>query len=204
MQAVDAAVTHGASHVGFVLFPKSPRNVTLDQAAALSARLPSHVKAVGLFVDPDATFVDTVRAQVALQILQFHGEEHPAFTAQMGQRHDLEIWKAIPVKTCEDLKSADAYRGAVHRILFDAKTPDGAALPGGMGMRFDWEMLRDYRSPLPWGLAGGLNPDNAAEALRITGAELLDTSSGVESAPGIKDVAKIAAFCQAVRHYEQA
>ncbi len=202
-QAIDAAVAHGATHVGLVFFPKSPRNVSPEEAAALTARLPSHVRAVGLFVDPDAAFIDAVRAQVTLQVLQFHGEERPAFTARMGQQHGLEIWKAIPVKTSQDLKLASKYRGAVHRILFDAKTPDGAALPGGMGMRFDWEMLRGYQSPLPWGLAGGLNPGNAAEALRITGANLLDTSSGVESVPGVKDVAKIAAFCQAVQHYEQ-
>ncbi|MEP7349237.1 MAG: phosphoribosylanthranilate isomerase [Sphingorhabdus sp.] len=198
-KALDAAVACGASHVGFVFFAKSPRNLSIDAAAALAARLPSHVAGVGLFVDPDAGFVDTVRAQVALHALQFHGDESPAFVTQMGRDHGFEIWKAIPVKTSNDLKAADNYRGAVDRILFDAKTPENAALPGGMGVRFDWGMLRGYQATLPWGLAGGLNPGNVAEALRVTGAALVDTSSGVESAPGVKDVDKIAAFCKAVR-----
>ncbi len=196
-EALDAAVASGASHVGLVFFPKSPRNVSIDQAAALAARLPTHVSAVGLFVDPDAAFVDTVRASVTLKALQFHGDERPAFTSQMGQRHGIEIWKALPVKTREDLSLAGKYRGAVHRVLYDAKPPKGTDLPGGTGMRFDWALLDDFAHPLPWILAGGLDPANVAGAIGRTGARFVDVSSGVESTPGQKDVAKIAAFLKA-------
>jgi phosphoribosylanthranilate isomerase len=196
-EALDAAVTGGASHVGFVFFPKSPRNVSIEQAAALAARLPGHVSAVGLFVDPEAAFVNTVRAQVTLKALQFHGDERPAFTTQMGQQHGLEIWKAVPVKTRDDLAAAGKYRGAVHRILYDAKPPKDVDVPGGTGMRFDWKLLDGFDHPLPWILAGGLDPANVRDAIGITGARFVDVSSGVESAPGIKDVDKIAAFLKA-------
>jgi phosphoribosylanthranilate isomerase len=194
---IDAAIAGGASHIGFMFFAKSPRNLTLEQAAALAKRLPSHVKSVGVFVDPEANFLDEVRKQVTLHVIQLHGDERPAFTTQIGRAHGIEIWKAIPVKTADDLKAAHKYRGAVHRILYDAKTPKGADLPGGMGLRFDWELLRGFAHPLPWALSGGLHAGNVADAVGITGATLVDVSSGVETAPGIKDVDKIAAFLKA-------
>jgi phosphoribosylanthranilate isomerase len=194
---VDAAVKGGASHIGLVFFAKSPRNVGLDQAASLVARLPDHVAAVGVFVDPTAAFLDDVRARVTLKALQLHGEERPAFAAQMRMRHGIEVWKAVSVRTATDLKIAHKYRGSVDRVLYDAKTPQGADLPGGMGVRFDWKLLEGHAHPLPWALSGGLGPRNLAEAVRITGAPLVDVSSGVESAPGIKDVDKIKAFLKA-------
>ncbi len=196
-ETLDDAIKGGASHVGFVFFPKSPRNISIDDAAALGARVPGHVKIVGLFVDPAPDLIDAVRAKVTLSALQFQGEERPAFTTQMGRAHGLEIWKAIPVKTTEDLKLASKYRGAVHRILYDAKPPGGSNIPGGLGVRFDWSLLNGFAHPLPWILAGGLDARNVTEAIRATRADFVDVSSGVESKVGIKDVDKIAAFLKA-------
>lgn len=196
-ETVDAAIAGGARHIGLIFFAKSPRHVSIAQAASLVARLPHHVGAVGVFVDPDAALLDAVRAQVALSAIQLHGNESAAFAAQMRRRHGIDIWKVVAVKTAADIATASAYRGAVSRILYDAKTPEGAALPGGMGVRFDWTLLQGARHPLPWALSGGLDAHNLAEAVRLTGAELVDTSSGVESAPGIKDVDKITAFLKA-------
>lgn len=196
-EALDAALKGGASHIGLVFFAKSPRNVAPDRAAALAARVGGRAKIVGLFVDPKPEFVDAVRAQVRLDALQLHGEERPAFTARMQMRHGLEVWKAVPVRTRADLALAHKYRGAASRILYDAKPPEGADLPGGNGMRFDWELLRGHAHPLPWALSGGLTSGNLAEAVRVTGATLVDVSSGVERAAGVKDVDKIAAFLKA-------
>jgi phosphoribosylanthranilate isomerase len=195
-ETLDAAVAGGASHVGFVFFAPSPRNVTIDQAAALATRVGSRAKIVGLFVDPDAAFVDAVRARVHLDAIQLHGAEPPAFVGRLQMRHGIEAWKAVPVRTAADLRLASKYRG--HRILFDAKPVAGADLPGGNGLRFDWNLLQGFRHNSPWLLSGGLDVRNVTEAVRITGAELVDVSSGVESAPGVKDVAKIAAFLKAV------
>jgi phosphoribosylanthranilate isomerase len=198
-ETVDAAIKGGASHIGLVFFPKSPRNVSVDQAAALASRIPNHVKTVGLFVNPEREFIDAVRAKVTLGALQFHGEERPAFTTQMGRAHGIEIWKAIPVKTAADLALAQTYRGAVHRILYDAKPPEGSNIPGGLGVRFDWSLLSGFAHPLPWVLAGGLDPRNVGEAIKATRADFVDVSSGVESKPGVKDVDKITAFLKATR-----
>ena len=152
---------------------------------------------VAVLVDPDDMLVDQLIAAAGIQILQLHGAETPARVAQLRARTGLDVWKVISVKTAADLAAGQAYAGAADLLLYDAKTPDGA-LPGGMGHRFDWSLLAGHRAALPWGLAGGLNPDNVAEAIRSTGAPLVDVSSGVESAPGVKDVDKIAAFCKAV------
>ena len=127
-----------------------------------------------------------------------HGSETPERTARIRASFGLPVWKALPVATAGDIEKSRAYEGAADLILFDAKTPKGA-LPGGMGLAFDWNLLSHYRGALPWGLAGGLNPGNVADAIRLTGAPLVDTSSGVESTPGVKDPDKIAAFCGAVR-----
>jgi phosphoribosylanthranilate isomerase len=197
-ETLDAAIDAGASHVGFVFFAKSPRDVDAAQAAALSARAAGRVKCVGLFVNPDNAFIDAVRAQVRLDIIQLHGEERPAAANMIRQRNGLELWKAISIRTRADFAEAQKYRGSVDRVLYDAKPPEGTDLPGGNGMRFDWALLDGVIHPLPWALAGGLYTGNVVEAIRSTGAPMVDTSSGVESAPGIKDVAKIAAFCKAV------
>lgn len=195
---VGAAVRAGASHIGFVHFAKSPRHVDAAQIAALAAIAPAHMEKVGVVVDPTDDLLADLTGGGALTALQLHGKESPQRVAAIRQRFGLPVWKAISVKTRADIDAATAYVGAVDLLLFDAKTPDGAALPGGMGMRFDWTLLRGLSIPMPWGLSGGLSADNAAEAVRITDAPLIDVSSGVESKPGIKSVDKIMAFCKAV------
>ncbi|WP_280164136.1 phosphoribosylanthranilate isomerase, partial [Escherichia coli] len=161
-------------------------------------RAAGQIAVVGLFVDADdAVFADALVA-AKLNALQLHGSESPERVAQLRARFGKPVWKALPVASASDVARAAAYAGAADLILFDAKTPKGA-LPGGMGLAFDWSLLAGYRGALPWGLAGGLNPTNVAEAIARTGAPLVDTSSGVESAPGVKDTDKITNFAFAVR-----
>lgn len=191
-EALDAAIQGGASHIGLNFFPKSPRSISHELAASFVARFPSHVKPVGLLVDPDHDAVKAVRA-TGIATIQLHGDETPAFAASLGG----DVWKAIPVKTRADLEVSNTFSGAVSHILYDAKPPKGAELPGGTGMRFDWTLLVGFSHPLPWILAGGLDPANVRGAIGTTGARFVDVSSGVESAPGQKDVAKIAAFLKA-------
>ena len=195
-----AAVSGGAAHVGFVFFPKSPRSVSTEQAAALAARVPNHVGRVGVFVDPDDALLDAAVRAGRLSAIQLHGSEAPARAAAIRQRYGTELWKALPVRTRADLADAAAYHGAADRLVYDAKPPRGADLPGGLGLRFDWRLLDGFAHPLPWALSGGLDADNVGQAVGITGARLVDVSSGVESAPGVKDVDRIARFCQAVGH----
>lgn len=197
-ETLDAAIAGGASHVGLVFFAKSPRNVSPGLAGQLAARAGGRAKIVGLFVDPDYTAIERVRAEVPLDVIQLHGDETPADVARMRAAAGLEIWKAVAVRSATDLARAAEYRGAADRILYDAKPPDGAALPGGNGLRFDWSLLERFRHPLPWALSGGLDAMNVGDAIARTGATLVDVSSGVERAPGVKDVDKIAAFLKAV------
>jgi phosphoribosylanthranilate isomerase len=191
---LDAAIAGGASHVGFVFFPPSPRHLSYDAAAGLSARVALNVTRVGVFVDPDDETL--ARACALVDAVQLH-RVTPARAAAIRAMSGRETWAAIAVKTRADLDAARRFAGAADRLLYDAKTPAGAALPGGMGVRFDWSLLDGFRHPLPWALSGGLDPASVAEAIRRTGAPLVDVSSGVESAPGIKDVDKIAAFLKA-------
>jgi phosphoribosylanthranilate isomerase len=197
-ETVGAAIRHGASHTGFVFFPKSPRNVSFEQARALTAPIPGHVARVGVFVDPDDETVEQAIRIGGVDTLQLHGKEPPERLAALRARHPkVALWKAIPVRTRADLDAAHHYRSAADLILYDAKTPEGT-LPGGMGLRFDWTLLDGFRHPQRWALSGGIDGDNVDRAAGITGARLIDISSGVESAPGIKDVDKIAAFLQRV------
>lgn len=196
--ALDAAIAARADHVGFVFFPPSPRALTPQDAAALGARAAGRIGRVGLFVDPTDALIAEAISAAGLDGLQLHGEESPQRAAELRARHGLPVWKAVPVAVAGDVERAAAYVDAADLILFDARTPKGT-LPGGMGLSFDWGLLAGWRDRAPWGLAGGLSPANVADAARRTGAPLLDTSSGVESAPGIKDVALIAAFCAAAR-----
>jgi phosphoribosylanthranilate isomerase len=194
-ETIDAAVRHGASHIGFVFFAPSPRDIAPDRAGGLAARLPGRVGAVGVFVDPDDELVARAAREARLTAIQLH-KTAPARVAALRQLSGVETWAAVPVKTRVDLDAARTFAGAADRILYDAKTPE-TALPGGMGLRFDWTLLDGFAHPLPWLLSGGLDPDNVAEAIRRTGARAVDVSSGVESAPGVKDVDKIARFLQA-------
>ena len=197
-ETLDAAIRGGASHVGFVFFPPSPRHVSRERAAQLAARVPGHVRRVGVFVDPDDALIDEATAAGQLDALQLHNVAPPR-AAAIKAKTGIEIWAAVAVKARRDLDAARGFTGTVDRILYDAKTPPGAALPGGMGVRFDWTLLEGFRHPMPWALSGGLDPFNVADATQRTGATLVDVSSGVESVPGIKDVAKIIAFLDAVK-----
>jgi phosphoribosylanthranilate isomerase len=195
---VDAAAKSGATHIGLVHFEKSPRHVGLEHAAALRMRAPASLKVVLLLVNAEPGLTAKAIEVVKPDIVQFHGSETAQWLRVLKSAVDIEIWKAFGVRDAASLKNADEYVDAADLILFDAPAQ---ALPGGTGIRFDWSLLTEHKHKLPWGLAGGLTPDNVKEALRQTRAQLVDTSSGVESAPGIKDVDKIAAFCQAVRDY---
>lgn len=195
-ETLDAAIVGGASHVGFVFYPPSPRHLAFEAARSLAARVPEEVSLVGVFVDPDDELIDRAINIAELDVIQLHGTA-PDRVAYLRRWSRAETWAAVPIKTRADLDLAADYRGAAHKILYDAKTPEGA-LPGGMGVRFDWGLLDGFRHPLPWALSGGLTADNVCEAVRRTGATLVDTSSGVETAPSVKDVDKIAAFLQAV------
>lgn len=195
-ETLDAAIRGGASHVGFVFFAPSPRTLSRDRAQQLAARVPRHVTRVGVFVDPDDALLDSAISAGDLQVLQLH-TTMPARAAAIRARTTLPVWAAVAVKQSADLVAAAGYTGIADRIVYDAKTPPGATLPGGMGVRFDWTLLQGFRHPMPWALSGGLDPFNVAEAIRITGAELVDVSSGVESSAGIKDSGKITAFLEA-------
>jgi phosphoribosylanthranilate isomerase len=198
-EALDAAIAARADYAGFVFFPASPRNVSLADAAALGARAEGRIARVGLFVDADDAAIAEAVAAARLDVLQLHGHEGPERAAALKARHGLPVWKALPVASADDVRAAGRYVGAVDLVLFDAKTPKGT-LPGGMGLSFDWSLLSAWKAPLAWGLAGGLTPDNVAEAVRLTGTPMVDCSSGVESAPGVKDVDRIAAFAYAARN----
>jgi len=193
-ETVDAAVAGGAAWLGFVFFAKSPRDLAPEEAASFIARAPTRVGKAAILVDPNDDLIGRVIA-AGVTALQLHGDESPERMAAL-KRHGLELWKAVPVRTRSDLDAAHAYRGVADRILYDAKTPKGT-LPGGMGLRFDWKLLDAFVHPLPWALSGGLDAHNVIEAGKATGAPMVDVSSGVESAPGVKDVDKIAAFLQA-------
>ncbi|MFT8243307.1 phosphoribosylanthranilate isomerase [Roseomonas sp. BN140053] len=200
---LEAAWRAGADYVGFVFIPASPRAVTPAAAAALSAALPSRAAGgpsrVGLFLDPADAEVAAVLAALPLDFLQLHGEETPERCAALRARFGIPVMKALGVATAADLLLLEAYAPAVDRFLLDAKPPPGAALPGGNALRFDWALLAGHAVPRPWLLAGGLTPDNVAEALGRSGAPGVDVSSGVERARGVKDPGRIAAFVAAAR-----
>ena len=198
--ALDAAIAARADYAGFVFFPPSPRNLTLGVAAALASRAEKRVARVGLFVDAGDAAIAAAVAAARLDALQLHGSETPRRAGELRARFGLPVWKALSVTSASDIAGASRYGGAADLVLFDAKPPSGAITPGGLGLAFDWTLLAGYRGPLAWGLAGGLAPDNVGEAIRLTRAPLVDVSSGVESAPGVKDVDRIAAFAYAARH----
>jgi phosphoribosylanthranilate isomerase len=195
--AMQAAVQAGATYVGLVFFPKSPRNVSIAEAAIVAKAVPVGVAKVALVVDADDALLDAITDAVPLDILQLHGAETPARVAAIKARYGLPVMKAVGIADESDLPALDAYGQVADQILVDAKPPKHADLPGGNGLSFDWRLIAGRRWPVPWMLAGGLTPDNVAEAIALTGAVQVDVSSGVESAPGHKDPALIAAFCDA-------
>lgn len=194
---VAAAVSAGAAYLGFVFFPPSPRNLTPEAARALAVEVPSGVAKVALTVDADDAALAAILETVPIDLLQLHGRESPERVAEVRARFGLPVMKAVGLREAADLAQVDAYAAVADQILVDAKAPEGAALPGGNGLAFDWRLLagRDWAGP--WMLAGGLTPETAAEAVRRTGARQLDVSSGVERAPGEKDPARIRAFLDA-------
>lgn len=194
-----AAAEAGAAYAGFVFFPKSPRHVTLDQARALALAAPPGLAKVALTVDADDATLDAIVATVPLDMLQLHGHEPPARVAEVRARHGLPVMKAMGVAEPADLAAITEMSLVADQILIDARPPRGADLPGGNGLAFDWRLLAGRTWLRPWMLAGGLTPDNVARAVRLTGARQVDVSSGVESAPGVKDPARIAAFLAACR-----
>lgn len=196
---LNAAVEAGAGYVGLVFFPKSPRNVSIDDAAAIAKAVPVGVAKVALVVDADDALLDAITAQVPLDILQLHGHETPARVSEIRARYGLPVMKAVGVADESDLAALETYAKVADQILVDAKPPKDADLPGGNGLSFDWRLIAGRRWPVPWMLAGGLTPENVAEAIALTGATQVDVSSGVESAPGVKDATRIVAFCAAAK-----
>jgi len=198
-ETLDAALGGAAAFVGAVMFARSPRNIAPAEAATLFARARGRAKIVAVVVDPDDALLIEITATLKPDLIQLHGHETPARAEQVRALTGAGIIKALPIRTHEDFAPAVDWEPFVDHLMFDAKPVEGSALPGGVGARFDWSLLADRAFREPWFLAGGLNPDNAAEAAAISGAPLLDVSSGVESAPGVKDAALIAAFLKVVQ-----
>jgi len=196
---IAAAAAAGARYVGFVFFPRSPRATDPATARVLAAEVPFGIAKVALVVDADDALIDRITAEVPLDMLQLHGQENPERVAAIRARTGLPVMKALGVAGPADMERLGPYLAVADQILIDAKPPAGAALPGGNGLAFDWRLVAGRRWPKPWMLAGGLTPQNVAEAVRLTGARQVDVSSGVESAPGVKDADRIAAFIAAAQ-----
>lgn len=199
-EALAAARDGGAAFVGFIFYPPSPRYVSPEQAAALAAEKGA-TRAVAVTVDADDTTLAGIQRAVAIDLWQLHGAESPERVAEVRARFGLPVMKALKVAGPEDLAAAEAYQEAADRLLFDAKPPEGASgmLPGGNALAFDWQLLADRSWPRPWMLSGGLNADNLAEAVAVSGAAAVDVSSGVEHAPGRKDPGRIKTLLELAR-----
>ncbi len=199
-EAMRAAITGRASHVGLVFYSPSPRAVNPGEAMALSAVVPERVQKVGLFVDPEDDQIDKTLSVVKLDMLQLHGDETPDRVRDLKARTGKKVMKVIKVSEPEDLVRAEAYVRIADALMFDAKPPKGMkdALPGGNAVSFDWRILSGRKWPLSWMLAGGLTKYNVETAVELSGARIVDTSSGVEDVPGHKNVDKITEFLRAV------
>ena len=196
---IAAAAEARANYVGFVFFPRSPRNVGASDARALALSVPEGIAKVALVVNATDAELDALTAEVPLDMLQLHGSETPDRVAAVKARYGLPVMKAIGIAEAADLTQIEMYASAADQLLIDAKPPKGAALPGGNALAFDWSLIAGRRWTVPWMLAGGLTPQNAAMAVQKTGAAQLDVSSGIESAPGVKDPALMRAFAAAAR-----
>ena len=197
--AVRDAALAGARYLGFNFYPPSPRCLDTAQARALMLDVPEGVAKVALVVDPDDAQLEALLAQVPADFMQLHGHESPARVAEVRARFGLPVIKAVGLADAGDLALIDRYMPVADQILVDAKPPKDADLPGGNGLAFDWRLLQGRRWTRPWLLAGGLRPETVAEAMRLTGARQPDVSSGVESAPGVKDPARMQAFIAAAQ-----
>jgi phosphoribosylanthranilate isomerase len=203
MPTLEVALNEGADYVGFVFFPKSPRNLDLKTAASLADAARGRAMIVALLVDPDDATLSSVVEAVDPDIIQLHGHETPDRVAELAKLTGCPIMKAIAVAAETDALRALDYDLAADLILFDAKPPPAADLPGGNGVTFDWSLLASVKDRVPYMLSGGLTPDNVAAAIEQTGAYNVDVSSGVESAPGIKDPELIRRFLRAVKTANQ-
>ena len=198
--AVDAAASAGAAFGGLVFHPNSPRNVELEQARSLADHMRGRLKSVALIVDKDDAGIEALVGLVRPDFLQLHGSESARRAAYIRGKFRLPVIKAIPVATQADLLAASEYDDAADMLMFDARPPKGAQRPGGHGAAFDWKILQGRSFTKPWFLAGGLTPENVARAISLSGAKQVDVSSGVESAPGVKDAALIRAFIDAAKN----
>ena len=199
-EAVRAAVAGGASHVGFIFFAKSPRHVDVDTAARLAALVrETGVLTVAVTVDANDTYLDEIVSIMKPDMLQLHGKETPERVAEVKARYGLPVMKAFAISTADDLGKIAPFKGIADRFLFDAKPPKGSELPGGNAVSFDWSLLRALEPGTDYLLSGGIDAANVADAVGIANPPGLDLSSGVESAPGVKDIGKIAAFFEAVK-----
>lgn len=196
-ETVSAAVEAGAAFVGFNFFEKSPRFVSPTIARELALLVPVGVAKVALTVDANDDVLDSLMESVPIDIHQLHGSESPERVAEVRQRYGLPVMKAIGIADADDVAAIDEYAGVADMLLIDAKPPKNAVLPGGNGLTFDWRLISNRRWQVPWMLAGGLTVDNVAEALALTGARQPDVSSGVENAPGVKDIELIKNFIEA-------
>jgi phosphoribosylanthranilate isomerase len=192
---LEAAISASADFVGLMIFPKSPRHLALDEAGALADAARGRIATVAVLVNPDDALIDRVMETVRPDLLQLHGGETPDRVGAIKARAGCALFKAIPVATSDDAAAAGTYAGVADHILFDAKPAPDAVLPGGNGVPFDWRALSAAHPP--FALSGGLTADNVGEAIRLTGAALVDVSSGVETAPGVKDAALVARFVEA-------
>ncbi|MBL4726660.1 MAG: phosphoribosylanthranilate isomerase [Rhizobiaceae bacterium] len=202
--AVETAISGGASHIGYIFFAKSPRNIEPDDAANLADIARDKVIQTVVTVNADDAFLDEIVGKVSPDLLQLHGSETSERVREIKNRFNLPVMKAFSISEPQDLEDVKAYEGVADQFLFDAKPPEGADLPGGNGLSFDWNLLRDFTSSTPYMLSGGLDAENVKEAILRSGAEAIDLSSGVESAPGIKDIAKIETLLKIVSdlHFE--
>ena len=193
-ETLDVALGSGADMVGFVFFPPSPRHISLEAARELGKQAKGRAVKVALTVDADDATLENIVETLRPDILQLHGKETTARLRDIRAKFGLQLMKVLPVETLADLAPLAGYADVADRILFDARAPKGATRPGGLGAVFDWHLLENLDLKLPFMVSGGLNPDNVAEAVRVTGAGGVDVSSGVEAAPGVKDSSKVAAF----------
>lgn len=197
-ETVAAAVTAGTRWIGFNFFPPSPRYLTPDRAAGLIRATPAGVGNVAVLVDADDALIDAVLA-AGITILQLHGKESPERIAAVKARTGREVWRAAGVATRADIAAAITGAGAADKLLLDAKAAPESTLPGGNGLAFDWRLMIGVSPPMPWGLSGGLDAGNVGAALAVLKPAFVDVASGIEERPGVKSVAKIKAFAQAVR-----
>ncbi len=196
---IITSINAGADFLGFVFFTKSPRNLTLEQASTLATIVPPSIKKVVLVVDPEDFYLDKIVSAVDPDLIQLHGQEKVSRVSEISHMFNLPIMKALGIKDKKDLSKLNEYSHVSDQILVDAKPKDNLALPGGNGIAFDWKLLSGYDWKTPWMLAGGLNAENVATAIKLTKAEQVDVSSGVERSPGVKDHKAIKDFIKAAK-----